>query len=107
MPSARTSMRGAFLNWRLAVYGIQKADASRLRSSRLFMETSLLLACGQGYPLLQRENLRRIGYDLLFLLAQALDSEGHHVARLEEHGVGLDAQAYTRRRPGTDDVPGE
>ena len=33
MPSARASRRGAFLNWRLAVYGIQNADCSSVERS--------------------------------------------------------------------------
>src|ERR1044071_8756505 len=43
MPSARASRRGAFLNWRFAVNGIQKAARSRseLNSARLFMEVTL------------------------------------------------------------------
>src|SRR6266850_1653275 len=46
MPSARASRRGAFLNCRLAVYGIQKADCSSpaMISARLFMALSLLQA---------------------------------------------------------------
>src|SRR6187455_680668 len=46
----------------------------------------------------------RPGNDLLLLLAQALDAEGHHVARLEEHRVRLDAEADARRRAGADHV---
>src|SRR5262249_59545801 len=40
MPSARASRRGAFLNWRFAVNGIQNADCSRSapNSARLFMK---------------------------------------------------------------------
>src|SRR3954468_11253061 len=42
MPSARTRSRGAFLNWRFAVNGIQNAECSRsvMKSARLFMAES-------------------------------------------------------------------
>src|SRR3954471_16187489 len=42
MPSARTRSRGAFLNWRCAVNGIQNAECSRsvMKSARLFMAES-------------------------------------------------------------------
>src|SRR5690349_16550035 len=45
-----------------------------------------------------------VGDNLLFLLAEPLDGERHHIAGLEEHGIGLDAEAYARRRARADDV---
>src|SRR5260221_1070826 len=97
MPSARTSRRGAFLNWRFAVYGIQNAACSRSAAgvgssgTRLFTATTLL---GEGH-------------DLLALLAQAADAERHDVARLEEHRIRLDAHADPGRRAGGNDVAGQ
>src|SRR5678815_1195650 len=44
------------------------------------------------------------GDHLLLLLAQAADAERHHVARLEEHRLGLDPEAHARRRAGADHV---
>src|SRR5689334_17984636 len=42
--------------------------------------------------------------DRLPLLAQALDAQAHHVARLQVHRVRLHAHAHARRRAGGDQV---
>src|SRR5690242_15244154 len=47
------------------------------------------------------------GDDLLLLLAQAADAERHDIARLEEHGLRLDAQAHAGRRASADHVARE
>src|SRR5262245_15096347 len=47
MPSARARRRGAALNWRFAVYGIQNADFLRsaaAKSARLFMRLAYAYA---------------------------------------------------------------
>src|SRR5712692_2846318 len=102
MPSARASSRGDFLNCRLAVNGIQKADCSRpaTNSARLFTATSL----PQGRYAAAQKQLCGEGDDFLALLPESLDGELHHVAGLEEHRCGLDAEADAWRRAGGDDV---
>src|SRR5262245_38673882 len=47
---------------------------------------------------LARSGLTLVSDDLLALLAQALDSQRHHVTGLEEHRVGLHAEADAGRR---------
>jgi len=42
--------------------------------------------------------------DFLPLLAKFLDAERHHIAGLEEHGLGFHAEADTGRGAGDDDV---
>src|SRR5919106_1002517 len=108
MPSARARRRGAFLNCRLAVNGIQKAACSRpaAKSKRLFMPQTLHRSGRKVHAAAQKpkdagDRIPRRGiarrrdsqcrlYDLLSavtddslpLLAQALDTKGHQVARL-------------------------
>src|SRR5688500_12046251 len=106
MPSARASRRGAFLNWRFAVYGIQNADCSKpaWNSARLFMQRTLHRSGAASNPAARKKELfPRERNDLLLLLTQSLDRQRQHVARLEEHRMGLHAQADARRRAGGDD----
>ena len=57
-------------------------------------------------PFVHRASIRLggVGDHLLALLAQARYAQRHHVARLEEHGGGLDAHADARRGTRGDDV---
>src|SRR2546428_12715593 len=98
MPSARASRRGAFLNCRFEVNGIQNALCSRLvvKSARLFM--CLAYSSGAFWQCTNRKmSLGRVGHDALFLLSEALDRETHHISGLEEHGGRLDAHADAGR----------
>src|SRR6185295_11583010 len=124
MPSARASRRGAFLNCRLAVKGIQNADCSSvwavvsLGSARLFMrpayswravaalrkQTDGRGSWAEGITALTPISSGGVRHHLLLLLAQPLDGEAHDVARLEEHRRRLDAEADARRRARGDDV---
>src|SRR5204863_9133296 len=58
MPSARARRRGAFLNWRFAVNGIQNAECSRsvMKSARLFMAESRIAE--RAYEAYSFANLR-------------------------------------------------
>src|SRR4249920_1886190 len=108
MPSARASRRGAFLNWRFAVNGIQKAACSRSEpnSARLFMQrhyTAVRCTKKGSDPFC----LSLVSDDALLLHAQMLDVERHDVARLQEHRRRLDAEAHPRRGAGGDDVSGK
>src|SRR4051812_42813939 len=102
MPSARARSRGAFLNCRFDVNGIQKALCSRFwtlisrDSARLFMQLA--------YSSCTAKSLGRVGHYTLFLLAETFDHDAHHVAWLQEHCAGLDTHADAGRRAGGDDV---
>jgi len=43
-------------------------------------------------------------FDLLLLLAEAIDAQTHGVARLQEHRVRLDAEPNSGRSTGRDDI---
>src|ERR1043165_9030046 len=104
MPSARASSRGAFLNCRFDVNGIQKALASRFctKSARLFMRLAY-----SSPPAGRLKTLGRVGHYALLLLTQARNRETHHIPGLQEQRVRLDAEDHARRRAGADDVAGK
>src|SRR5437867_2964322 len=101
MPSARASRRGAFLNCRFEVNGIQKALCSRsvVKSARLFMRlaysSGALRQCTKW-----QMRLGRVGHDALFLLTEPGNCETHHISGPEELGSGFDAHADARWRAG-------
>src|SRR5262245_64694852 len=90
MPSARASRRGAFLNCRFAVNGIQKADCSRslLNSTRLFMGETL--HCGREEKGMRQRRKRSAAITLL--LAGTMSGCGEPVPQQDVYRSLADCQ---------------